>query len=163
MRTPTKRGFLLSVALVLSVLTAATATGQDQPASNMEILKDKIRADKKLVVAQNLALTESEAKAFWPIYEAYQKDLEELNQKLARTIQSYADEYNANTLTDARASSLMSEALASEEAEVALKKQYLERLRGVIPAMKAVRYLQIESKVRALVRMDLAANIPLVQ
>ena len=32
-----------------------------------------------------------------------------------------------------------------------------------VPARKAVRYLQIESKIRAVVRYEMAANIPLVE
>jgi len=67
------------------------------------------------------------------------------------------------SVTDAKAKALMDEALAIEAAELALKKSCLGRLDGVIPAMKAVRYLQIENKIRALIRFDLAANIPLVK
>ena len=57
----------------------------------------------------------------------------------------------------------MTEALAVEEAELALKRKYLEKLSGIIPAMEAVRYLQMENKIRALIRFDLAAYIPLVE
>ncbi len=37
----------------------------------MQILREKIRADKKLLVAENMQLTEAEAKAFWPVYDQY--------------------------------------------------------------------------------------------
>ena len=47
---------------------APLSFAQDKRADNMQILRDKIRADKKLVVATNMELTESEAKNFWPIY-----------------------------------------------------------------------------------------------
>jgi hypothetical protein len=155
-----------SAVVLGAVFTAAALAGrasalQDQPASNMEILRDKIKADKKLLIAENLGLTEGESKVFWPLYEEYQKELEAINQRLGKTIQSYAQEYNAKTLTDVNARTLMTEALAIEEAEVALKKKYLDRLNGVIPAIKAARYLQMENKIRALIRFDLAANIPL--
>ena len=50
----------------------------------MEILRQKIKADKKLVVAQNLQLTDAEGTAFWPVYDAYQKDLQQINQRLVR-------------------------------------------------------------------------------
>jgi hypothetical protein len=127
----------------------------------MDILRDKIRADKKLLVAANLDLTDAESKAFWPLYKEYQAELENLNRKLAGTIERYAAAWTAMTLTNDQAKSLMSEALSLEEAEVALKKEYLERISGVIPAMKAVRYLQIENKIRAVIRFDLADGIPL--
>ncbi len=154
-------------AVVFGAVFAAAALGgrasavQDQPASNMEILRDKLKADKKLLIAENLGLTETESKGFWPVYDEYQKELEAINQRLGKTIQSYAQEYNAKTLTDDKAKMLMTEALAIEEAEVALKKKYMDRLTGVIPAIKAARYIQMENKIRALIRFDLAAEIPL--
>jgi len=36
----------------------------------MQILRDKVKADKRLVVAANMDLNEAEGKAFWPIYDA---------------------------------------------------------------------------------------------
>ena len=154
---------LRSTSLIAAMLLTASGLLQAQTSSNMEILREKLKADKKLLIAQNLGLTEAESSGFWPIYEQYQNELEGINQRLANAIESYANEYNSNTLTDAKASQLMNEALSIEEAEVALKKKYVERLNGVIPAMKAVRYLQMENKIRALARYDLSTQIPLVE
>jgi hypothetical protein len=149
------------VFFAVAALASRVSAFQDQPASNMEILRDKIKADKKLLIAENLGLTEAESKVFWPVYDEYQKELEAINQRLGKMIQSYAQEYNAKTLTDDKASALMTEALAVEEAEVALKKKYMDRLNGVVPAIKAARYIQMENKIRALLKFDLAAEIPL--
>ena len=46
---------------------------QTSGTTNMEILRQKIKADKKLVIAENLQLTDAEGKTFWPVYSAYQK------------------------------------------------------------------------------------------
>jgi len=142
---------------------APALSAQEQAASNMDILRDKIKADKKLLIAENLGLTESEAQKFWPMYEEYQKELATINEKLGRAVEAYANEYNAMTLTDEKAKTLMNEALAIDEAELMLRKKYLDKLDGIVPAMKAVRYLQMENKIRAVIRFDLAANIPLVE
>jgi hypothetical protein len=147
----------------LSLLATLTAGAQEKPASNMEILRDKLKADKKLLVAENLMLTESQSSAFWPIYDEYQKELEGINQRLGTLIQSYAKDYNARTMTDEKAKGLLTEAIAVDEAEVALRKKYSQKLDGVIPAMAVVRYIQMENKIRALIRFDMAANIPLVE
>src|SRR6266508_3223975 len=69
---------------------ASLGHAQDKPADNMQILRDKVRADKKLLVATNMELTESEATGFWPIYEQYQKDLQRINRRLANLVESYA-------------------------------------------------------------------------
>ena len=151
----------LSVAAGALGLASPAPASQGQPASNMDILRDKIKADKKLLVAENLGLTDAESKVFWPVYEDYQKELAGINDRLLKTIQSYAQDYNAKTLTDDKAKSLMTETLAIEQAEVALKKKYLDKLNGIIPPIKAARYMQIENKLRAIVRFDLAGNIPL--
>jgi len=148
---------LFAVAFLLALPAAA------QTASDMQILAQKIKADKKLVVAANMQLTEDEAKGFWPVYDAYQKDLQGINQRLLGTIKSYADAYNKGPVSDETAKKLINEAIAIEEAEVKLKRSYLPKLEKAIPGMKVARYLQIENKVRAVIRYELAAQIPLVQ
>ena len=136
---------------------------QDKPADNMQILRDKIRADKTLVVAANMELTESEAKGFWPIYDQYQKDLQKLNQRIANLIESYADDYRKKSLTDDKAKKLIDEALAIDLAEANLKSGYAPKLSKVLPVRKVVRYLQIENKIRAVVKYDIASGVPLVR
>ena len=142
---------------------AAPAMAQDKPEDNMQILRDKIQADKKLVIATNMDLTESEAKAFWPIYDAYQKDLQKINRRIVNLLDSYAADARAKTLTDDKAKKLIDEALAIEQAEANLKTTYAPKLEKVLPVKKVARYLQIENKIRALIRYDLAQGVPLVQ
>ena len=143
---------------------AAPSYAQDQSADmNMQILRDKVKADKKALVAANMQLTDAEAKAFWPIYDQYQKDLGVINNRLAKFISAYADAYNAGPISDATAKKLIEESIAIDQAGVDLRRQYAPKLTQAIPAAKAARYLQIESKIRAAIRYELAANIPLVQ
>jgi hypothetical protein len=136
---------------------------QDKPADNMQILRDKIRADKKLVVAANMELTESEAKGFWPIYEQYQKDLQKINQRMANLLESYADDFRKKSLTDEKAKKLINEATAIDQAEANLKTTYAPKLSKALPVRKVVRYLQIENKIRAVVKYDIASGVPLVR
>jgi hypothetical protein len=136
---------------------------QEKPADNMEILRQKIRADKKLLVALNMELTEAEAKNFWPIYEQYQKELQKMNQRMVNVLESYADDFRRKSLTDDKAKKLIDEALAIDKAEADLKSAYAPKLTKALPVRKAVRYLQIENKIRALVRYDLASGVPLVR
>jgi len=156
--------FARMVILCGAVLTAVPAFAQSKSAdTTMQILLDKVKADKKLVVATNMDLTDAEGKAFWPIYDDYQKDLQGLNERLAKTILAYADAYNKNTLTDEQANSLANEALAIDQDEVTMRKTYTTRLNGALPGKKVARYLQIENKIRAVIRYQLADNIPLAE
>jgi hypothetical protein len=142
---------------------APLGLAQEKPADNMEILRDKIRADKKLVVATNMELTESEAKGFWPIYDEYQKDLQKINQRMANLLESYADDFRNKSLTDDKAKKLINDAVAIDKAEADLKSTYAPKLAKVLPIRKVVRYLQIENKIRAIVKYDIASGVPLVR
>lgn len=130
--------------------------------TNMEIFMDKVRADKKLLVAANMGLSDAEGKGFWPIYDMYQTELKALNDRTMAAIMSYADGYTKNTLTDAQATKLTNDILAIDQDEVAMRKKYSTSLAGVLPGKKAARYLQIESKIRAGLRNEMADAIPLV-
>ena len=151
-----------AVVVFAMMMCALPAVGQDMSDANMEILKQKLKADKKLIVAGNMELSESEAKQFWPIYDAYQKDLEQVNQKLGQTIKDYADAFNKGSLPDNTAKKLLGDALSVEEQETKLKRSYSEKLEKVLPYTKVARYIQIETKIRSLIKMELAQQIPLV-
>ena len=150
--------------IVLFAVAAALALpAVAQTASDMDILRQKIKADKRLVVAANMQLTDGEAKGFWSVYDAYQADLQKINQRLGALIKNYADAYNKGPVSDEAAQKLMNEMLAIEDAEVKLKRSYAPRLEKTVPSMKVARYLQIENKIRAVIKYDMAAQIPLVQ
>ena len=151
------------IAMALSAGLATPALAQTKGTTNMEILRQKIKADKKLVVAHNLTLTDAEGAAFWPVYDAYQKDLQQANQRIMTVVQAYADAYNKGPVANDTAKKLLDEVLAADDAEAKLKTSMTQKVLAVLPATKAARYIQIESKVRALIRYELAANIPLVE
>ena len=127
----------------------------------MQILRDKIKADKKLVVAANMQLTESEAKAFWPVYDAYQKDLSKINKRAMTTIGTYADAWNSE-MDNKKAQKITQEFIGLQEDEVKMTKSYVSKLNKILPATKVARYIQIENKIRAVIKYDLAGQIPLV-
>jgi hypothetical protein len=155
--------FVVAAWMAAVMVFTTPALTQDKQADSMQILREKIKADKKLLVATNMELTESEAKDFWPVYEEYQKSLAAINQRIAKFIKDYAADYRANTLTDEKAKKLIEEFIAIEQAEAGFKASYVPKLSKVLPPKKVARYLQIENKIRAVVKYELAAGVPLIQ
>jgi hypothetical protein len=149
-----------AIALLLCVL-ALPVLAQDKPADTMQVVREKLQADKKLLVATTMDLTEKEARAFWPVYESYQKDLGLLNGRMLVLIQDFAKNYEA--MTDETAKKLVGEYLAIEGDRVKLKQSYLPKLRQALPEKKVARYLQMENKVDAVIRYELAEKIPLIK
>ena len=158
-----KKATELAVVIMLMCLPSMILAAQDKPADNMQILRDKIKADKKLLVATNMELTESEAKSFWPIYDEYQKELQKINRRIINLLESYAADFRSKSLTDDKAKKLIEEANAIDQAEVNLKSTFAPKLSKALPAIKVARYLQIENKIRAVVKYDLAQGVPLVK
>ena len=151
---------LIGCALVVGPATGV-AIAQDKPADTMDVLREKVRADKKLLVATALELSESEAKSFWPLYNAYQSDMITHYDRVFKLIGVYGAAYQ--TMNDETATQLVGEFLALETAYAALLNSYLPRLRSALPPQKVARFYQIENKLRALVDYEFAREIPLIK
>ena len=108
-----------------------------------------------------LELTEGEAKAFWPVYNAYQSDMVGHYDRLLKLLDAYAKAYD--TISDETATKLMTQYLALERDHVALLSAYFPRFGKVLPPKKVARLYQVENKIRALVNYDLARNIPFMK
>ena len=154
----------MMIAGMMLVAVPVFAQTEGSADTNMQILMDKVKADKKLLVASNMDLTDAESKNFWPLYEAYQKDLQQINERLGKTIASYAEAYNQGkgSISNDTAKKLLDEAISAEEQEVKLKRTYADKIGKVLPAAKTARYIQIENKIRAVIKVQLAQQIPLV-
>jgi hypothetical protein len=161
MDVTTRIGLLVIALAVALAAVAVPAMAQDQQADTMQMLRDKIRADKKLLIAENLPLTEAEAKAFWPVYENYQKEMSALNDRMIKLIREYANNYQA--MSDQTAKKLMDEYLAIDAARLKIRQAYVPRFRKVLREKLVARYYQLENKAQAAVNYELAAEIPLVK
>jgi G:T/U-mismatch repair DNA glycosylase len=161
MDVTTRIGLLVIALAVALAVIAVPAVAQDQRADTMQMLRDKIRADKKLLIAENLPLTEAEAKAFWPVYEKYQKEMSALNDRMIKLIREYANNYQA--MSDQTAKKLMDEYLAIDAARLKIRQAYVPRFRKVLREKLVARYYQLENKAQAAVNYELAAEIPLVK
>ncbi|MGB5749195.1 MAG: hypothetical protein WBM69_19595 [Desulfobacterales bacterium] len=153
---------LLAFAVAITFIGfGGSALAQNKPADNMEIVKEKIRTDKKLLVATNMQLTESEANAFWPVYEAYQVELAKLRDREIKLIDNFAGSYE--TMSDDVAKKLLDDSLSIDLDHQKLRQSYLAKFRGVLSDTKVARYYQLESKIDAVMEYELARRIPLVQ
>ncbi|MET0850059.1 MAG: hypothetical protein ABW020_02920, partial [Candidatus Rokuibacteriota bacterium] len=94
----------LAIAALLASMLGGPAAAQDKPDDNMELLREKARTDKKVVVASVLELTEGEAKGFWPVYNAYQSDMVTHYDRMLKLIDDYAKAYG--TMSDDTAAKL---------------------------------------------------------
>ena len=149
------------VAVLFAAVIAVPAVAQDRPADNAQMVREKLQADKKLAVAQGLALTQAESTAFWPVYNNYQADQGKVLDRLLGVITDYAGTYQ--TMTDSTARRLLESTIAVYRDRQALMESYLPKFRAALPERKVARYYQIEQKIRAMLDYELASQIPLIK
>jgi|SRR5690242_6532304 len=159
----------IAVAGLVALLLAGPAVrAQDKPAdvTDMQALRTAVRTDKKAFVASTLNLTPAEAKKFWPLYDEYQRNLDMTNRRRVVAVQQLIAQ--DKPASDLYAKNLANELIAVDEAEVKARRALQNRLmRGlpsrILPPKKAARYLQLESKIRAVLAYDVAATVPLIK
>lgn len=152
---------LRATILLITILCTVPAFAGEAADANLDVLRDTIRANKKALVAVNLTLTDAEAKDFWPLYDRYQGDLKAVNDRLVALIEDYTANYGK--LTDDRAKKLAEDYLAVEEDRAKVRRTYFADFTKVLPGKKAARFYQIENKMDAVIRYDLASEIPVVE
>ena len=73
---------LLALAAFLAIPAAASAQATD-----LAVTRQQIQADRQAIVAQNLPLTEAQATAFWPLYQAYRAEVVKLGDQRVAAIE----------------------------------------------------------------------------
>ena len=151
-----------TLACVLSgAAVGATDTGGvDAPQTQSGILLDTIRANRKAFVAVNLQLSAEEANGFWPLYDRYQKQINAIGDRVAAIIEDYTASFR--DLSNDKALQLMEGYLAAEAERLQVRRTYLAEFAKILPGRTVARFYQIENKMDAVLRYDLAATIPVV-
>jgi len=151
---------LASILAVPAALAQAPAPDRGTPAA-VDAIRQAAKDDRRGLVEKNMQLTEAEAKKFWPIYDAYARDLEAISKRQNRAVLDYVNQ--ESSMTDANAKRLVDELLGADGDELKLRKSTYDKVRGAVSVRKAARFLQIENKLRTLQRYDVSSQVPLVR
>ena len=149
---------LTAVILGLALSSAALVSAQQQ--DEQSILLDTLRANRKAFVAVNLQLDEAQAKEFWPLYDKYVAELNPIQDRLAKLVEEYTGSYKE--LSDERALHLSQEYLAAETDRLKVRSTYLPEFAKILPGRTVARFYQLENKMDAVLRYELAKTIPVI-
>ena len=149
-----------AVALAAPCPAFAQAPASDAGEVKAMFAQAKTPADKKAFVASTLALTDAEAKRFWPVYDAFQRKLDANNRRYSLAIQ---EAVMADRISDLHARNLAKELVEIEDAEARARKTLYTATVKALPGRKAIRYLQVESKLQSAYHYEVASTLPLVK
>jgi len=146
---------LACLSMLPAVLSAQTQADEE------EVVRSMLQTGKKAIIADNMQFSEAESQAFWPLYNEFQQAKTKLNEKTIKLINEYL--LNYDSLTDDKAGAIIRDLMAIEKDRVDLKSSYLPKFSKILPAKKVARYYQIENKIEAIVKYELAKEVPLVK
>jgi hypothetical protein len=138
----------------------ANAGSNTATETDIKLLREDIRSERKRLVAANMPLTDTEATKFWPIYDQYAAEVTKLGDTRVALIKEYAQSYD--TMTDAQANDLMNRSAAIDQQVSALLLKYVPIFERVISAKKTAKWYQIDRRLDLLINLELAASIPMV-
>ena len=151
----------------LKLLLLVTVMGLWNPAfaqtdeDIMQMSIAELEANRQGIVTSAMRLDDAASEKFWPVYNAYRTDVAPLKQRTLDLIMSYADNYLA--LTDEQAAKLTKDYFKLEADRAKVKKKYVQKMQKALGEVAAMRFLQVENKMDAIVTFGLAVQIPLAE
>ena len=144
---------------VLALVLAAGAARAQTVKETLEVTRQAIESQRRVLVSGALPLTDAEADAFWPLYDAYEKERRPLDERANQLVADFLA--GASSLTDAQAKAMVEEALEIDAGKLRVRRGYLGRMLKAIPPRKVARFYQIDNKLDSVVRADISRQIPL--
>jgi hypothetical protein len=140
---------------------AAAQTNSSSAKTQRQLDIAAARADRKAIVGANMNLTEAQAKAFWPLYDAYEAKMDKLDDRHAAEVKAFAQHYQ--TLTDEDATKKLDEVIAIKQERLDVQKQFIPKFRAAISSINTTRFFQIDNKLAAMIQCDIAQIVPLAR
>ena len=148
--------------LACTLLFACTAFAQDSMDQWLKMLKQDLKTHKKDIVTEEMkTFTPEEAKRFWPIYDAYNTELEKFVDARLAVMKAYIDDYD--TLTDAQATELLNRRFNIQKQRNALDDKYHKQFETALSPKRLVRFYQIEHQLQLLIELQATSSLPLAK
>lgn len=130
--------------MILTICMSMLATFNilAQPGSRMQEKKEQIEAMKIGFITKQLDLTSEEAKNFWPVYNQYQKELDDLRKKRRGDRREAKDDFE--NMSDKEMEKVVDDEIVFKQSELDIIKRYHSQFKQVLPIKKVARLYRSE-------------------
>ncbi len=157
-----KKLILVTVAAALMAAPAAAQQPTEEEINQyIELVRTDVRQERAELVGESMRLSAAQAATFWPIYEEYEKAFMALGDAELRLIRDYAQAFDS--MTDATADGLVERLFQLIEDDQVLIREYHGKLSSALSGAVAARFVQVERRIKTLLDLQLAADIPLLE
>lgn len=127
----------------------------------VQLLRSDLKASKRTLIKEAMQLNESQAAAFWPLYNQYDVEQTKLGDQKLALIQEYAHDFL--TMTDAKADQLAQRAMGIDDQRLAVRRKYYDLFKKALPTVLVVRFFQLDNQIQLIVDLQIAANLPIIE
>jgi len=138
----TKHYILLSALLVLFSISA-----MGQQPEGREKRMEKYKTLKIAFFTDNLDFTSEEAEKFWPLYNQYEKDDQELRKMYHTMVEEFSEE--PDKLSEQEAQKIIDRHIQIVEKEMQLEIKFHNDLQEILPAKKVMKFYITEHEFRS--------------
>jgi hypothetical protein len=123
-----------------------------------ELLKSDVNAKRQMLIKEIMQFSESEGKAFWPIFQKYDEERAKLDQAEAQLMREYVQAYQS--ISDDKADQLLRRSFELEAQRAQLKKRYFDIMKKALSPRVAARFFEVENQIQHIYQLQVAANLP---
>lgn len=124
-----------TIMLIVFLLPSLVLLGQNEDRADR--MKEKMKAQRVAFITSELELTEAESQKFWPIFNSYRSEIDELKAQNVKP---------SKNMTDKEAEDMMYSLLENRSKEIEIQKKYIQKLKAAIPPRKIAILFRIEKE-----------------
>lgn len=143
--------------ILLFVLSTSFVFAQE---TYFELLRQDLSTKKVLLITEVMQFTEEESEVFWPMYREFDFERQKIGDQFIKLIKDYAE--NFESMTDKKATELMSRNLDMKTEENNLNIIYFRKFSGVIAPARAAKFMQVMNQIDLILDVQIASQIPLI-
>ena len=112
-----------------------------------EMIREKIESRKIAFLSERLDLTPETSQEFWPLYNAYNAEMEEAQSEIRPLLKRDMSDEDANALLD--------KMLEHETNVLSIKKKYVAEMREVVGAENTLKFFKLDREFKEKMLRDL--------
>lgn len=113
------------------------------------------------LVDQSLKVDPAKAAKFWPLYDRYQKELDNFRHARLEMLSSMGENYD--NMSEADANLIVEQRLSIERGRMELLDRTIKEMSVILSKRELARFLQIELKIKAFIDAGIEEEIPILQ
>lgn len=149
---------------VFLILLVAVTTGvfaQSTSKEDLDVIQGIYGKSKKELAVSYMAIPESQASAFWKIYDEFEAERKALGKVKVDIINEYATSYAS--LTDENADKIAKASLKNSADYQKLMSKYYDKYKKAVGALNAAKIIQFENYMYTTVLSELQNSIPFIE